>query len=333
MIDLEDALRRWKEEEPRYKELTPFIYGKIKEALFNEGFGETIEFRTKDACSLIKKLYEKNSEDPNYSYDNITDKTGVRINCRFKEDVTRISDIIENLFDCCKREDHSDNLTYNEQGYKSVHIDVLFEKGQDNLEECQKFDDLKAEIQIRTLCENVWADIYHDLGYKPVVALPDNINRELYCLGGLLEIADGCFSSIKLTIDENQKLNERYILSKLEKPHFRLIRTYYSASFSLKNIEVLIPLLNFTSPSEFDIAMNEFISTNSDKIKFILEERKSERIKIPYLTQPELLLIFYLIENEIDQLNTLWEENFYINDLRKLSLWWSNSIDDLDEIL
>jgi len=334
MVDIEEAIQRWREEGPRYKELTPYIHEKIKEALFDKSFGEKIESRTKDEGNLIKKIYERSRTDPDYSYDNITDKTGVRVICKFKEDVKLIADIIEPLFDDCERENHGEELRYYEQGYKSVHLDVSFKEDQRGPEELKKFAGLNAEIQVRTLCENVWADIYHDIGYKPSNSLPNNAKRELHCLGGLLEVADGCFSSINNLISENQSFNENKIRLKLAGPFFKKIRMdYYNVPFSLSNIKKLMPLLDFDTIIDFNKAIDDFLSMNEEKIDYIIEERKDDRIEIPYLTQPELFLIFYLIECDVDRLKSLWEEEFYINDLRKLSLWWGNSIDDLDDTL
>ena len=110
-----------------------------------------------------------------------------------------------------------------------------------------------------------------------------------------------------------------------------LQRYNHSIGHTIYNIRILLKLLDKNIIEDF----NTFYAKdeNKDKIEFILEERKEEKKEIEILNSPEILLVFYLIETNIDELKTLWEKYFYINDLRALSSWWGNSIEDLNETL
>jgi ppGpp synthetase/RelA/SpoT-type nucleotidyltranferase len=55
---------------------------------------------------------------------------------------------------------------------------------------------LRAELQIRTLAQHVWADIYHELGYKNEFKLPQRWEREFARVAAMLEGCDRSFQEI-----------------------------------------------------------------------------------------------------------------------------------------
>jgi hypothetical protein len=62
--------------------------------------------------------------------------------------------------------------------------------------------DARFEIQIRTVLQHAWAEVEHDLGYKPAVdgsdeVVPEIIRRRFSRIASLLEIADQEFVSIR----------------------------------------------------------------------------------------------------------------------------------------
>ena len=58
------------------------------------------------------------------------------------------------------------------------------------LAEYEAFKDMKCEIQVRSILQNAWAEIEHDLGYKTKEAIPVQSQRRFARLAGLLELAD-----------------------------------------------------------------------------------------------------------------------------------------------
>jgi hypothetical protein len=150
-------------------------------------------------------------------------------------------------------------------------------------------------------------------------------------LAGLLEIADDSFSNLNNKIIQSKNLNETYLLKYLETPFIQQIRCEYDHEFSYNNLNILLPLLQFYSTDEFEGEMNSFLTQNYEKIGLILKERESERTHVPYLTQPEIFLIFYLIDRNIHKLKEKWEEKLYLQDLEKLCTWWGDPLDPLYE--
>ncbi len=329
-MSLESILAEWDKEKPRYEKFTEHIENVLKEIIQRQGILVRVLSRTKDEISITKKLYRKGVTYQNYL--DMNDKSGTRVICRFKEDTEVIADCIREEFEVLKEEDKSSLLKLNEIGYKSLHFDIKLKREKTSDEIFKKIGDLSGEIQVRTLCEDVWAEINHDIGYKPLVELSSESARQIYCLGGLFEVADDCFSNINRKIFESATLDEYNAVKILETPFIKLIRKEYDRELSFKSLKILLPILSISDPHEFEKTLKDFVDRNSDKIKYILNERKPEMKYIPYLTQPELFLIFLLIERDVFTLKERWEATFPIEDLDKLSTWWGRPISDILEI-
>ena len=167
-MSLQSVMELWRSEKPRYETLRQVAEEMLESSLESEGIFARIMSRVKDDISLAKKLIRKGSTTEVYGQ--ISDRVGLRIVCKFAEDIKPIDTIIRRIFNVRKYEDKRTFLKVNEIGYKSVHYDV--DLGTTDLrEEYESVRALGVEIQVRTLCEDVWAEIHHDLGYKPLNAL------------------------------------------------------------------------------------------------------------------------------------------------------------------
>jgi ppGpp synthetase/RelA/SpoT-type nucleotidyltranferase len=329
-MNLESILTKWYEEKPLYEIFTKRIESVLEEIGRSRGILVRVVSRTKDDVSIAKKLYRKGVTYQNYL--EMNDKAGARVICRFKEDTQVIAACIKEEFVVLKEDNKRDLLKLNEFGYKSLHFDIKLKREKTSDEDFEKIGNLTGEIQVRTLCEDVWAEINHDIGYKPLVELSPESARQIYCLGGLFEVADDCFSNINTKILESSTLDEYSALKILESPFIRLVKKEYDRGFSYKSLKVLLPLLGTSNPTEFERTLKEFIDRNNDKIRDILDERKIEINYFPYLTQPELFLIFLLIERDVFSLKVRWEEAFPIEDLEKICTWWGKPISDILEL-
>ncbi len=329
-MNLESILEEWTKEKPLYEIFTKHIKNVLEEITSNQGILVRIVSRTKDEVSIAKKLYKKGVKYENYL--DMHDKAGARVICRFKEDTQVIAGCIKEEFEVLKEENKSNLLKLNEIGYKSLHFDIKLKKEKTSEEIFKNIGHLIGEIQVRTLCEDVWAEINHDIGYKPLVELSHESARQIYCLGGLFEIADDCFSDINSKIRESSTLDEYCAVKILESPFIRLVKKEYDPELSYESLKTLLPLLNISNPKEFEKILKDFIDRNNDKIKNMLDERKIEMKYFPYLTQPELFLIFLLMERDVFTLKEHWEKIFPIEDLEKMSVWWGKPISDILEI-
>lgn len=326
-LNKESVISLWGTDKQYYQMLTNQVNDILESTISGKGINARILARTKDDTSLIKKLYDKGFD----YYPEMTDKSAARIICKFKQDVEIVLDLIRDTFEVIKEDNKIHHLDFKEQGYKSIHFDIVLKANSIDPELYEVLKGRIVEVQVRTNCEDAWAEIYHDIGYKANSNMSPEIKREFHCLAGLLEVADNCFSSLNKTIMELGGFNEEFVLNYLKKPFIQKVNKHYNPEFSYKTIQNLFPMLNksiFNSSEDFIIKMNEFLITKEMKIDKILAERKKESAEIPYLSQPEIFLIFYLIENEMYFLKDAWEESFYVDDLDKMCNYWGVSLQD-----
>jgi ppGpp synthetase/RelA/SpoT-type nucleotidyltranferase len=176
---------------------TPMLYDLIKSLLDADNINyHTIEQRTKTIESIEEKILRKNKKD---IIKEINDISGIRIIVYYQEDVDKAIDLIKNNFTIDEENSINKASLYssNEFGYLSVHYIVHLDNKRKNLPEWKLFSKLKAEIQIRTVLQHSWASISHELAYKKNYEIPKKLERKLYRLAGLFELADEQFSIIK----------------------------------------------------------------------------------------------------------------------------------------
>jgi ppGpp synthetase/RelA/SpoT-type nucleotidyltranferase len=132
--------------------------------------------RTKDLENLSKKIDRK--QDKYSSIDEITDIVGVRIITYLESDVNNLYDLITKEFTIDTQNSIDKRiLADNQFGYRSLHVVVSLNSERCKLTEYKKFENLKCEIQIRSILQHAWAEIEHDLGYKSKSSIPQQYKR------------------------------------------------------------------------------------------------------------------------------------------------------------
>lgn len=169
-----------------------------------------VQARVKEKQSLEKKIIKK---DEKYNdLKDITDIVGVRIITYFNEDVDILAKMIEQEFKVDKENSIDKRITDPDRfGYASLHYVVEFREDRLNFIEYKDFNNIKFEIQIRSILQHAWAEIEHDLGYKTKNELPKDIRRDFSRISSLLEIADNEFFRIKNYLEEYEKEIEQKI--------------------------------------------------------------------------------------------------------------------------
>jgi len=188
----------------RLDNLVPLI---LKE---NDVVVHSIQTRVKTLSSLERKILqsEKFSHINRYKQlSDLTDIVGVRITTFFSDDVDHIAEIIKSAFiiDWDNSVDKRATLEADRFGYLSLHHIVSLPPDRCKLPEYSRFENVKFEIQTRSILQHAWAEIEHDLGYKSVSSVPNIIKRRFSRLAGLLELVDEEFANIRkeLTSYEN----------------------------------------------------------------------------------------------------------------------------------
>lgn len=120
-----------------------------------------VQSRIKTPKSIIEKLYRRGMEVSSAGVEKLQDIAGLRVICKYVEDVTYISALL------LKQEDiklvrYSDYITNPKpNGYRSYHmiieVPVYGQFGKVNI---------PVEIQVRTIAMDMWASLEHNLRYK-----------------------------------------------------------------------------------------------------------------------------------------------------------------------
>jgi putative GTP pyrophosphokinase len=126
----------------------------------------------------------------------ITDLIGLRVICPFMEDLSLVENLIKENFDVTEVEKKG-HYTYKEFGYESTHL--LIKIPADIRRERDDTGCDVAEIQIRTILQDAWAEVEHELTYKSEFNPFDTpMRRKLAALNASLSLADIVFQEIRV---------------------------------------------------------------------------------------------------------------------------------------
>jgi len=193
-----ELINNYKEERPTYERFTEKLNILLQELIRDEKIDyHLIESRTKSIDSFQEKIQRKKG---NYSrLNDITDLSAIRVIVYYPTDIKRIESIIKKEFNIDEENSKSSGieLNANEFGYLSSHLVFQLASNRKNLPEWNYNKDFKCEVQIRTVLQHAWASISHTLQYKTKADIPTSLQRKLFRLAGLFELADEQFVNIK----------------------------------------------------------------------------------------------------------------------------------------
>jgi len=157
-----------------------------------------IEGRTKEVDSFVEKVGRKRRKYTNPLAE-VTDLVGLRIITYYREDVTRVGEILAQEFqiDATNSVDKAAALDPDRFGYTSVHYVVSLSPDRRRLAEWKPYAGLRAEIQVRTALQHAWSAVNHKLDYKSPTEVPRELRRRLFRLSALFELADEQFSELR----------------------------------------------------------------------------------------------------------------------------------------
>lgn len=134
----------------------------------------------------------------------LTDMMGIRMICAFLEDINLAVEQLKEIFEVKEVEVKGAEKKFSEFGYESVHVLIRipekcmpkFEGKFKNLKKVS--DEIVCEIQIRTILQDAWAEVEHELIYKTEFNPFDiPLRRKLASLNASLTLADITFQEIR----------------------------------------------------------------------------------------------------------------------------------------
>lgn len=159
---------------------------------------DSIKTRVKDFESIIEKAQRKNIPFTVESLEeNIHDIAGVRVIVNFPEDVYRVRDGLLNQDDVFLMEEKDYIKNPKPNGYRSLHLII---KTPIFLSTGKRM--MTVEVQIRTIAQNFWASLEHQVYYKKDIVGKEEIQKELK------KLAEDSASLDKRMDDLRKRLNQ-----------------------------------------------------------------------------------------------------------------------------
>lgn len=159
---------------------------------------EFIKTRIKQPDSIATKLKKKGLPlTVETVRENLNDVAGIRVICAFIDDIYQVADMLTAQDDVklIKTKDYIKNPKMN--GYRSLHliveVPVFFSDHKEQI---------RAEVQIRTIAMDFWASLEHQVKYKKNVKDAENIVYELRACADVINRTDFHMQSIRDRIVE-----------------------------------------------------------------------------------------------------------------------------------
>ena len=160
---------------------------------------EFIKTRVKQPDSIASKLRRKGYPVTVQSvFENLSDVAGVRVICAFIDDIYKVADMLtaQDDIELIKRKDYIKNPKMN--GYRSLHliieVPVFFSDHKEQI---------RVEVQIRTIAMDFWASLEHQLKYKKDIDDAESIMYELRACADVINRTDYHMQSLRDRLVEN----------------------------------------------------------------------------------------------------------------------------------
>ena len=168
---------------------------------------DSIQSRLKSPDSILEKLARKNLPITLESIENnIFDIAGIRVVCSFVDDIYMLADCLLQQDDITliERKDYIKNPK--ENGYRSLHLIIevpIFLQNEKKI--------MKAEVQLRTIAMEFWANLEHQLRYKKDLSpeLIEQTSRQLTECARISAVLDEQMQSIRDIIEDEAEKEEK----------------------------------------------------------------------------------------------------------------------------
>lgn len=255
---IDSFLQRYAKEYDFYNELAHQVAMICETIIQRSGIRAIVTYRAKKPDSLKEKLIKRNAakkyQNIDQIYKDIVDLSGVRIAIYFPGDRAEIGKLIDTEFNTerVKRFPNAEQKLHQEDpikrrftGYDAVHYRVKIKE--EKLEENNKrFAQAQVEIQIASALMHAWAEVEHDLAYKPQIGrlseeefeILDELNGLVISGEHALERLQKAFKKRIASIE--QQFNNHYELAALirEKINSHLLEDYY-----MGRVDILLKFL------------------------------------------------------------------------------------------
>lgn len=191
---------------PAYQSALEDFQRLLDQRLAEAGLHPTVKGRIKSFDSLYKKKIRilRQARLEGRPPIPITDVIGLRVVCPFLGDLEHVVKLLSSAFTVQEVDRKGAERSFREFGYESIHLLVELPK---ELGAARPGLDIHVcEIQLRTIVQEAWAEVEHELVYKAEFnPFDEPMKRKLAALNANLSLSDIIFQEIR---DYQHRLNE-----------------------------------------------------------------------------------------------------------------------------
>lgn len=316
-MDLDLVRHLWHEDRPMYERLCQYLEQILKQRLAGRGVKCHIESRVKSVSSLVRKFIRKGYSD----YARISDKIGIRVVVSLPSEIPKVETVLFEVLCLVNKQDKLEELEPDQVGYLSVHYDTSVKQSDLTPEQ---FWDMPVEVQVRSMCQDIWAQMAHAMIYKPTIKLPKEVSRRVYALSALLEICDREFEAVYEHLMASAEAWPRVILENLQEYFYRHTSATFDGELSLQVIEHLKPLIDEFYRVD---AFGPWAEERDEILRHVYGKYRSEPDRWVFLFQPESLLLFYLLERDRFALVQHWIDQYPFDQLQGIANAWGTTVE------
>jgi ppGpp synthetase/RelA/SpoT-type nucleotidyltranferase len=238
LVDLIDQfILRYTKEYDFYNQSAQLAQQKLEATLRAAGVRSIVTARAKSIARLEDKCRQRVAAKQPYEsvdeiYDDIVDLAGVRVALYFPGETDQVDGIISGLFRVLLKKRFPDATKINAikrfSGYKATHYRVQLKE--DALNDGEKrYAAARIEIQVASVLMHAWAEVEHDLVYKP---LAGSLSTDEY---SVLDLLNGLVMSGEIALEQLQKAGEARVAASDRKiaNHYELATLLLSAGEGL----------------------------------------------------------------------------------------------------
>jgi len=213
---VEDFITRYKKEYDFYDQAARLVSQLLERNLQSAGIRAMVTFRAKSPSRLEIKVrqrsIEKNYQNLDDIYKDIVDLAGVRVALYFPGERDQVGKIVLQLFildEDPKEFPAQSKPTYEKRfsGYWATHYRVRLRDS--SLNDAQKrYADALVEIQVASVLMHAWAEVEHDLVYKP---MQGHLSEDEYAI---LDELNGLVIAGEIALERLQRAGEARVASR-----------------------------------------------------------------------------------------------------------------------
>jgi ppGpp synthetase/RelA/SpoT-type nucleotidyltranferase len=212
MSIVEEFLEHYNREIDHFSAVARAVRTRLKIALDAHGVRAIVTSRAKDVRGLRDKVVKRNAL-KNYSsvkliYEDLIDLAGVRVALYFPAERDKVAAIIEELFQQVRKSkkfpEPKKRAGKRFWGYVATHYLVRL-KPEDDSQNDNRYVGTNVEVQVASVLMHAWAEVEHDLEYKPESG---EISEEE---SSILDEVNGLVLTGELALERLQKAIQRRV--------------------------------------------------------------------------------------------------------------------------